>query len=325
MLAAATNAGASARGRAPLACLPVLPCTAPTTTTSTTSSPTVPPPPTADPGSWYDAHHNGELYASLRVSEDAKRIVELEFILEHGRCSGDHLFLSNVLLRPSSGASIDSAGRVSYVHLDPHTSFGTIGGRRIYGRQETKLSVTFAGTSASGTISVSFRSRDVRCSTGTMPFQAYREGSAGAPLSDSSLGTGSYRGEFQQTSGGDEPFSMDVFLPWDVIEVLRFKWQLDCPDHAYNEQSTFQFIPIKKDGWYYAASGKAKFRHGIRARWSYQLSGSGLGVLEGDWKGWRYNVYGTWSYQVQYTRRGVLLETCSQSGNMNAVGPPGSG
>jgi len=266
------------------------------------------------------------VYASLRVSKDAKRIVQLVFDITRGRCSGGRQYRANVDLRLTDGAGIGVDGHATYAHVIRDSRFITATGRRIRGPERIALSSVFTGDSASGTVDVSFRTHRVRCSTGTIGFRAYREGSAGAPLHDYKFATGSYHGHLQDSSGRKQALSLELFLPWGLIELMRFRWELDCLTRTFNEQSTFETVPIREgefQDFRVGGHGVIKLRHGIRAHWSYKLTGQGLGVAESSfWRGWRYLLGGSWGYDVQYTRAGQLLADCNQNATYIATGPP---
>jgi hypothetical protein len=326
MLAFAASAGASRDQREALPCLPLLPCSTPAPTTSTAAPPPPPTAPIVDAGAWYDGHHAARVYASLLVSTDAKRLGFVVFDIDHGRCSDGKSFQTAVELRSSKGAVIGGDGHVSYHHVAGYSAFVTARGQRIHGVQRTDVSATFTRDSASGDVDVSFRAKSIHCSTGAVPFRVYREGTAEAPLHDYKFATGNYRGQLENESTSKQPISMSVFLPWSLITVMRFKWELDCPGRVYDETSTFTFVPIREGTYDFRERqrGVVKLRQGMRADWSYLLFGQGLGtVVSPTGPGSHYIAGGDWGYQVQYTHGGSVLATCSGSATFIANGPPG--
>jgi hypothetical protein len=210
---------------------------------------------------------------------------------------------------------------VSYSAESANASYATRAGRRLEGREQISLSARFAGASVSGTFRLRFKSRALRCSSGTVRFAAYLDGSPRAPLRAGGVETGRYVGTESDTYTilGRKPprrsFALDVFLPWHVVTSMRLQWDLFCANRTFRTRSTFVFLPIRTAADLYqtfrsGAHGIERLTRGIAAYWSYNLYGEFVAGTRN-----RYSVEGQLAYNVAYYYGKRLISGCFQTAN----------
>jgi hypothetical protein len=337
-LAAGVDAHAS-----PFPCVLPVQCptstqTQPQTTTSTTAStgtqstaptastpaPTAPP---AAPGAEYDGHDGTRTYSEIVVAKNGGRLSGFDFLFRRGRCSDGSAYGSAFGRGIPRGGTIGPGELASFSSSDRRAWTFNKAGRRVNGDERVHFSARFSGDRVSGTLTDMFSSRRLRCSSGAVPYVAYRDGSANAPMHDQTVGTGAYTGSVteQYPAGpGASPrhaFTSSVFLPWRVLTLVQFDWDLFCGGgRMFKQSSVFTFLPIRyrqgvSPSFGTSGHGVTRFPSGVRGYWRYTVDGSLIATAT------NYAMQGQLQYDISFFRGRALLNDCFQDAYFTGRGP----
>jgi len=276
----------------------------PTPTPSPNPTPTAPPP-LVYAGAHYDGHRYQRWTVQLAVSKDGKRVAWFGIGFQHGHCSNGLSFGSDDIGGTvKHGGAIGSKGQVTG-DFASDTTVTSRHGKAVKGRQESVFRVRFFGDRLNGTLTDSFRSQSLTCSSGPVHFSAYRDGTASAPLRNEHIDTARYHGPL---------LTLRVFLPQAWISSLTIHWTAYCPAGQLKNYSVFSFLFIHGTRFGKAGHGRLPGPHGLYYRYHFRLAGTFTSMsYDALNKGtlFDYSVHATWSMIESLYRGGRIVGTCS--------------
>jgi len=296
----------------------ILPCTV------LTPCPTPPPPPPHKPpkpkpgpraqgGATYDGHQ-GKTYSELVVTRSAGRVARYEFAFHHGTCSDGGAYASDISAKIPRGANIDEQGRASYSAKYANSFTYTRAGKRVNGVERIDFVVHFSKDKVQGTVQDHFSSSTLHCSSGSISFVSYRDGTRGAPLRTGQVETGRYQGA---QPNGKTPFSLKVYLPWQMVNPFRITWVAKCRNGgSLNGNYPFYSLTISHNRFSASGSDQFTLKGGYRGHEQYRASGHFFRV-HGDPT---YRVRVNWVYTAHIYKGSRQVTTCPMSVTDNGVG-----
>gem|GEM_PF-6292413 len=263
-------------------------------------------------GATYDGHQ-GTTYSDLVVSRDGSRLRGFEFQFKSGSCSDGGKYGSDIAEQISSGAHIDAKGRATYDHRYGNAYWYTRHGKRVTGSERVSFSVRFAGDKVAGTLRDQFDSSHLHCSSKSMEFVAYRDGTPQAPVRTDQVETGKYHGAARN---GGTPFSSDVYVPWSLVNQFNVSWKARCRNRgSLGGGFVFGSLPITHNDFQRSGSDKFTLKGGYRGRERYRLSGHFF-RRQGDPT---YRVSGSWDYTAWIYKGSRQVTTCPLSVTLAGV------
>jgi hypothetical protein len=283
-------------------------------------------PPTADAGARYDGFRVPGWRAEFTVSRNGSSVREYAIGFTEGHCSNGMRFTSGNVARIADGIAHD--GQASGSRHFARAYILSPSGKRIDGHETMSFNLQFAGDRLDGSFHDLFIASHLRCSSGWVPFTAYRDGTPQAPLIGKLVDTGVYRTTAH--IGFGDPMTMHVYLPQQDVASMTVTRFLDC--HIGNTRRfvwRFFNLPIHYRGgratFGIGGHGTARPGHGVIARFHWKLTGRF--THEGDYQrqeGW-YGVAVGLEYVVNVYRDGVRVNSCNAgypySGGSTGVGP----
>jgi hypothetical protein len=218
----------AARGSAhaePLVCTILTPCPPPPANpTPPAPAQPVSQPPTADAGARYDGFRVPGWRAEFTVSRNGSSVREYAIGFTEGHCSNGMRFTSGNVARIADGIAHD--GQASGSRHFARAYILSPSGKRIDGHETMSFNLQFAGDRLDGSFHDLFIASHLRCSSGWVPFTAYRDGTPQAPLIGKLVDTGVYRTTAH--IGFGDPMTMHVYLPQQDVASMTVTWFLDC-------------------------------------------------------------------------------------------------
>lgn len=252
---------------------------------------------------------------NLRVSGDGTALAAFQFA-PRMRCNDGRRLA--VFVAPAPGSPVSPAGSFAFTGSQPVTV--TRGGRRVRGEVGVTVSGAFSasGESATGTTSSTFTSATLRCSSGTVPYTVYLDGSRGAPFRSARVATGRYA---MRVAGSGLAFrsALRAFVPSAEVSLLRIRSRVRCRGGgSFGGDDDFVGLPLRRG----VAVARRRFR--VRRAGVVSHVRSRL-VLRFYRRSSSYRVRGTWRITAIVYRGGRRSDTCGLSKRFSGrfrSGPP---
>ena len=229
-----------------------------------------------------------------------------------GRCSDGGPWSSLATPLRNQGFTHPPSGLVTFAGYYPHAYAFDRHGKLVHGHEHFHVQMQFAGTLVHGFVTDTFTSPRLRCQSGRVYFNAWRDGTAHAPLNTTWGSTGHYHG----TSSYGDSVGMDVFLPLAEVTRLKvsFRAGLVCTGGLYTtgtEQVAFHNLLL--NGTAFRFSGQSAYsKGGYRYVANYTILGGPLRDIR-------------WIYVVKSYRAGRHIGTCrmrTPGGERFSLTPP---
>lgn len=257
---------------------------------------------TPDAGARYDGKNAKGPRVFVEVARNGARLSDY-LLVTRVRCNDGSRRTLGLVERGEGPAGIDSEGRFSYTGKPGRVTFRSRG-RRVTGRARTTFNGAFTGSGdvVRGTIESSFRSRRLRCRSGTTRYRAFLDGTRRAPFRDRRLATGRYSADGRRIDFR----RFTVLAPGREITRLRFRWRARCSSGA-SSASTFAFRRLRLRGSRLTLHdrNRARLGRGFTSRRTYRLR------LRFFQRGGAYRVRGDFRVSERIFRRGRQVDTCA--------------
>jgi hypothetical protein len=229
--------------------------------------------------------------------------------VEHGYCSnGQHYGTGGSWKLPDP--TIQSSGQAGGT-IGPYRAYTLLnnGQRKVWGQEQTTVSVQFAGDQVQWTFADRFAAPHLSCSTGTLHFTGFRVGTPQAPTSDAVSETGHYLG-----AGTD----LWLQVPVELITSLQFTAELGCGDGGglvHREQ--LYSLPVSHGHFGIVGHVQVAGPGGRSGTGSYVIVGQLTHAGSAYQASWRFT-----EHQTLYDQHGHAITRCAVSGErFSATGP----
>jgi hypothetical protein len=233
----------------------------------------------------YDGRMSHDERVFLQVSGDATRLARYELSVET-KCNGGWV-LVKMNQRVHKRVSIDPSGGFAFAERIRDT-FPDRRNRQVSGSATYSFSGRFSasGESVTGTASISFSSRKLKCSSGVVPFTLHLDGTRGAPFRNTWLATGNYA--MSPSRGIRFRGPMRVFGPSEQASRFRLSWRAPCRvggSIGFHEHVTRITLVggVARDTHTQTWRAPGGIRGRYRVRWGLRFSFDGAYVVRGNW------------------------------------------
>lgn len=218
------------------------------------------------------------------------------------RCSDGRRRVQGLASGGEAPVRIDASGAFQNVRRPARLTYSN-GGRPITGQATLLFKGTFdaTGTSATGTVTASFRSKKVNCSARSVRFRVDVNGSPRSPFRDRSVATGRYAA----SGRGLASIAIQVFLPTEFVGPVRVRFRARCNNVTLNGTRTFDSFVLRGSSFGGTSSTTGPAGPGLRIRDRSSIRGRFFRARGGP-----YRVRGTFRLRGSLLRGGRKIDSC---------------
>lgn len=175
----------------------------------------------------YDNFRGGGVHAGFNVARDGRSLNFFHVIPQRGRCGdgGGGSITNGFSSTGEKRVKVAADGTFSFVSPRERGPYVRRGRRVDTGTYRLRLTGKVAPDRVTGTFSITFVGRRLHCSTGTVSYVAYRDGTKGAPFRDSRAATGLY---VATGRGLASPFSLRAYVPSQDVTRVTVRTRAKC-------------------------------------------------------------------------------------------------
>ena len=254
------------------------------------------------PGARYDGTNQSGDRVYVRVRADAAALAAYDVGSRMTCSDGKRRYLG---LGSRGEPTVLVASDGSFQNIPVAGSFTYPNGLK--GQAKTSFQGQFTAKDvATGTVTNTFTSKRVKCSSPPVPWTAYRDGTAQAPFRNAFMATGSY-----QAAGKGISFKqLETLAPARRITKLKFKWTVACASgREYRNTETYDPGELNRAGdTAVDLPGRNKFRlrggYVVSERFRLQIG------FKQSLNPAFYGVSGQFKMNATFRRRGKVVDSC---------------